>query len=248
MAQTIPNSGFETWIDAGNWHLDPENWETNNTHIMTPVFPDSNSYSGNYSLTISHDYSGITGYAKSRFPYNANASAIKVYVRCEISIMDTVCIQVDLYSKGQTVGDGKWTSTGSIPEWTLINIPITQKYPEADSLEIQIIGGDSLQTSFSVDEISYDLFSGIDTYTRPVCNIYPNPFKEKLNYELPGIDDNQLILFEIIDNYGRSIASIDKYTNQGELNLSNIPGGTYIVKIKTNQEALTKIVIKGSVQ
>lgn len=248
MAQTIPNSGFETWENIGGWYFNPQNWETNNNQLITPVLQDTDSYTGNYSLTINHDYSAGTGYVKSRFPFNVNAVAIKVYVKCKISTRDKVSVLVNAYLNQQIIGDGMWTSTNSIAEWTLITIPITQKSSEADSLEIQIIGGDSLQTSFSVDEISYDLFSGIDTYSRSVCNIYPNPFKEKLNYELPGIDDNRLILFEIIDTYGRTVASIDKYTKKGALNLPDVPSGIYIVKITTNLEVLTKIVIKGKIQ
>lgn len=243
-AQAIPNSGFETWENVGGWYLDPEGWETNNSHIMTPVLPDTNSYSGNYSLTISHKYSGITGYAKSRFPFNAHAAAIKAYVKCEMSETDTVSVLVDIYSNRQITGNGKWTSAASISEWTLISIPLTQKSSDGDSLEIQIFGGDSSQTSISLDEFSYDIISGIGAHGSPVWTLYPNPFNEKLNYELPWLDDNQLILFEITDIYGRTVARVDKYSNHGELRLPDIPSGAYIVKITTNKEVLTKIVIR----
>jgi len=214
---------------------------------MTPVLQDTNSYNGNYSLSINHDYSARTGYAKSRFPFNVNAIAINVYVKCEISTRDKVSVLVNAYLNQQLTGDGMWTSSSSISEWTLITIPITQKSSDADSLEIQIFGGDSLQTSISLDEFSFDINTGIDTYTSPVYNLYPNPFSEKLRYEISGPEENQMILFEITDVYGRTIARIDKYTNQGELNFPHIPAGIYIVKITTNLEVQTKVVIKQSV-
>ena len=113
-AQTIPNSGLETWKDVGGWYFNPENWETNNCQIMTPVLQDTNSYSGNYSLTISHDYSAITGYAKSRFPFNVHAAAIKVYVKCEISSIDTVSVLVDVYLNREIISNGIWTSSNSL--------------------------------------------------------------------------------------------------------------------------------------
>jgi hypothetical protein len=243
-AQTIPNSNFESWNNIGGWYLNPENWETNNNHLMTPVQQDTNSYCGNYALTINHDYSSITGYAKSKFPLNVHPSAIKVYVKCEVSTTDKVSIQVDLYLNRQIIDDGMWSSTMSISEWTLITIPITQRSTEGDSIEIKIIGGDSLQTSFSLDEFSYDLISGIDTYPGPVWKLYPNPFHDKLKYKLPGIGDNQLNKFEIIDIYGRTVACMNSFTRQGELDLSGLTNGAYIVKIKTDNEVLTKIVIK----
>jgi hypothetical protein len=74
--------------------------------------------------------------------------------------------------------------------------------------------------------------------------LYPNPFKDKLKYELTGIKDNQVIVFEIIDIYGRTAAKINKYTLQGELDFPHVTSGAYIVKITTNNDVLTKIVIK----
>jgi carboxyl-terminal processing protease len=74
--------------------------------------------------------------------------------------------------------------------------------------------------------------------------LYPNPFNEKLNYELPGIEDSQMILFEIIDIYGRTVAKLHKDTRQGELDFPDVATGAYIIKITTNQEVLTKIVIR----
>ncbi|MCK7580945.1 MAG: T9SS type A sorting domain-containing protein [Chromatiales bacterium] len=65
-----------------------------------------------------------------------------------------------------------------------------------------------------------------------------------MKYELPGIADNQLIVFEIIDIYGRTVACMNSFTKQGELDLSGLTSGAYIVKIKTDNGVLTKIVIK----
>lgn len=243
-AQTIPNSGFESWENLFGWILDPENWETNNSQLMTPVQQDTNSFSGNYALTINHDYASITGYAKSKFPLNEHPSAIKVYVKCEMSTIDTVSVLVDVYSNLQIIDDGMWTSTMNISEWTLITIPITQRSAEGDSIEIRIIGGDSLQTSLSVDEFSFDIISGIQTSISNIWTLYPNPFHNKLKYELFGIEDSQMILFEIIDIYGRTVAKINKYTLQGELDFPDVSSGAYIVRITTDQEVLTKILIR----
>jgi hypothetical protein len=65
-----------------------------------------------------------------------------------------------------------------------------------------------------------------------------------LKYELPGLDDNGLILFEIIDDYGKTLARSERFSSKGELNLQGIPCGTYILKISTTQFVLTEILIK----
>ncbi len=74
--------------------------------------------------------------------------------------------------------------------------------------------------------------------------LYPNPFSYNLNYELAGSNDNQRIHFEIFDIFGRIIASFDKYTNQGEIDFPDCIDGTYLVKITTSNEVLTRKVIK----
>jgi hypothetical protein len=65
-----------------------------------------------------------------------------------------------------------------------------------------------------------------------------------LRYEISGPEENQLILFEIVDIYGRTVAKINKYTLKGELDFPDVPSGAYVVKITTNKEVLTKIVIR----
>lgn len=76
------------------------------------------------------------------------------------------------------------------------------------------------------------------------AKLYPNPFHDKLKYDLTGIDDNEVILFEIIDIYGRTMAKSNIYTLQGEFDLPGVTGGAYVVKITSNKEVLTKIVIR----
>ena len=181
---------------------------------------------------------------KSRFPFNVHAAAIKVYVRCEMSTIDTVSVLVDVYSNRQIIDNGKWTSINSISEWTLITIPISQKSSDVDSLEIRIVGGDSLETSFSLDEFSFDIISGIDIGTSPIWTLYPNPVKEKVKYELPECESNTMILFEIIDIYGRTVAMFEKFESKGEINLSGLASGTYVVKVNTGEEVLVKKVVK----
>jgi len=243
-AQTIPNSDFEDWEDVHGWYLKPVYWCTNNCQLMNSVLQDTIAYSGNYAILINYKYSSIKGYASSRFPFDLIPAAISAFVKCEIPVTDTVSILVYVFADSQIVDYGKWSSTSSISEWTLITIPISQNSSSADSLEIQIIGGDSLQTSLSVDSFSFEKISGINSSKSLSWSVYPNPFTNNLKYELPGIDENRLILFEIIDVYGRTLAGSERFTSKGELNLQGIPCGTYILKISTTQSVFSRILIK----
>jgi hypothetical protein len=77
-----------------------------------------------------------------------------------------------------------------------------------------------------------------------VVKLYPNPFSHKLNYELPGLVENQKIQFEIIDIFGRTIARFDKFSSWGEIDFPSCKNGTYLVKITTGREVLNRKVIK----
>jgi hypothetical protein len=65
-----------------------------------------------------------------------------------------------------------------------------------------------------------------------------------MKYELSTFDNSDIILFEIIDIFGRTIKTIEKNKNQGVIDFSGVNRGTYIVKITTNKKILTKIIIK----
>ncbi|MCK4662656.1 MAG: T9SS type A sorting domain-containing protein [Bacteroidales bacterium] len=73
--------------------------------------------------------------------------------------------------------------------------------------------------------------------------LYPNPVKNEMRYELKS-NNNNTILFEIIDVSGRIIKTIEKNTHQGVINFSNNKKGFYIIKITTNKRVLTKKIIK----
>jgi len=75
-------------------------------------------------------------------------------------------------------------------------------------------------------------------------NLYPNPFTDKLNYELPSINDKQMIHFEIIDIFGRTIARVDKFSSEGEIDFPSCKNGTYLLKITTGKEVLNRKVVK----
>jgi len=243
-AQTIPNSGFEDWVDVGGWYFAPEHWQTNNTPFIVPVLRDTNACIGNYSLKISHEQSGMKGYAKAKFPFYGHLPVINFSIKCNIQASDTVSVLLNHYSNGQIIENAKWSSTTCIPNWDIATLALNQYASDGDSLEIIIVGGDSLQTSVCFDMFTLDLSMGNKIPKKTVWSIYPNPFSEKLTYQLPGIAAIEMIEVDIVDIYGRAIAIFRENTNQGELDLSSLPAGSYIIRIKTENELLTKKVVK----
>lgn len=78
----------------------------------------------------------------------------------------------------------------------------------------------------------------------PKITIYPNPVSNSLHYELTQSDPGNTVLFEIIDIRGRKLKTIVKNSLSGEIDISELKSGVYILKIISNKTILTKIIIK----
>lgn len=92
--------------------------------------------------------------------------------------------------------------------------------------------------------LSCDFVDVMEVKTSDNISLYPVPVTDYLYYDIPEIDNGEMILFEIIDLYGRVVHMKERKTNHGSLNFSFLKGGTYILKITSNIDVLTKVVIK----
>lgn len=75
--------------------------------------------------------------------------------------------------------------------------------------------------------------------------IYPNPVEDIVNVQIPGnliVDNNCSI--EIYNSTGKLLLKKKVTSTINSIDLSNSPSGIYIVKLLTNQEIITKKIIK----
>ncbi|WP_320019593.1 T9SS type A sorting domain-containing protein [Labilibaculum manganireducens] len=75
--------------------------------------------------------------------------------------------------------------------------------------------------------------------------IFPNPVEDVVNIQIPGnlIVDNNFSI-EIYNSTGKLLLRKELVSNTNSIDLSNSPSGTYIVKLITDQEIITKKIIK----
>lgn len=86
---------------------------------------------------------------------------------------------------------------------------------------------------------------GLTEVTQSEVIIYPNPFTNQVNIQLPESFSNDLQI-KISDLNGRTIYSTS-YKNQGnkiELNTSSLPKGIYLITLKSEGKTIVKKVIK----
>lgn len=92
--------------------------------------------------------------------------------------------------------------------------------------------------------LSCDFVDVMEIETSENTILYPIPFKDYLNYNIPEIDNGKKVTFEIIDNYGRTICIKERTTNHGSINLSFLKDGSYLIKMNSNHQLFKKVVIK----
>jgi len=81
--------------------------------------------------------------------------------------------------------------------------------------------------------------SGISEVLANAISIYPNPTKAELRIESGNLRVESV---EIVDIAGKTLMS--QMSSLSQINVANLPAGTYFVKLKTDKGELTKKVIK----
>ena len=143
----------------------------------------------------------------------------------------------------------------------LVDIPgndTTPGIPQIETYNFPISYFDSLYTNmnFIVDTFSSRMGIYIDSSTSPThyindkfsVHVYPNPFKDeiKLNYYLEKTSN---INIDVIDSYGRVVKYvIDKEQIKGSyiysVDIKNKAPGTYVIRLKIDDDTYVKKVVK----
>ena len=77
-----------------------------------------------------------------------------------------------------------------------------------------------------------------------IANLFPNPARTELNYEVPNTQPNEVISIEIFDKLGRKVGEHQSQSPADFVDINNLTIGTYIIRINTLQETFTQKFIK----
>jgi carboxyl-terminal processing protease len=221
-------------------------------HIANFTSPDI-TYPGR--LTWLYEYIG------SGTPTPYSGKIIILFDERTLSQAEYTCMGLEQFPGAIKIGSTTAAADGNV---TVVYLPgkirtyltgLGTFYPDySQTQRVGIIPDIEVQTTISgiragIDEVlEYALDCSLVSQNEGVqigeVLLYPNPFSGKLNYELPATIDKQTIHFEIIDIFGRRIASIDKYSNKGEIDFPESIDGTCFIKITTEKETMIRKVIK----
>lgn len=247
----IPNSSFEDWTSVNNQFEVPDQWQTSASADNNTIVHDNYAQDGNSALQVNPN-----GYAFTGFPVTEHPGILSFYVRTGYMLMDTVNVNINVFSQGVSVDGGNWTNNGNvaIPRWSYVMLPISQNVPTADSVTITITGGQLAGTFISVDKLSFekpnrghDVDSMINNWV-----LYPNPATNYVDLQFTVPVTTNLTM-QLYDMQGQLMTTFydNLYLWPGDytkrLDISSIASGTYLLYIYDGQErASLKLMIQNS--
>jgi Secretion system C-terminal sorting domain len=247
----VPNGNFEVWDLYNTWTLEPQYWETANNQLIYSTMPDSNAFEGDLAMKVV-PLQGFEGAVAQRasilFAIDEIPASLHFAVKANIpdgDPDDEVSVMIEFLNEDAIITSATWTATESIAEWTEIDlvIPPTMQFVEEVVITVQAgyfgeLGGGSLETWISVDDMSLEGTSGVDDASQTAILVYPNPCSDAVT--LNGIDNSTALkTIQIFDASGRdcsSLIGVNKVAsaNRIDLDLSALASGLYQVVVQTD--------------
>jgi hypothetical protein len=262
----IPNSGFESWTNMGNY-INPEGWWTTNDSIESgsfyPATRSTDHYPasvGNYSIRLENNIALLPGWGAFGltwtgdfkgsnfpvFPLNGHPTSLYGYYKFAPQNNDTMEIHIRIYKNGVDISGGSYKTAAAATEWTAFSMTFNE-YADADSARIfmstcydndaPVPHGNSV---LYIDNISFDslIIAGIpEVDVKNTVSVYPNPASDLLTIHFSVHIAKQIDL-SIMNACGQTIYS-QKITANMSISphdISQFPAGIYFVRVAIEKQ------------
>jgi len=263
-AQSIPNAGFEMWMD-GN----PIGWWTDNIPgLFEPVVQTSNAHEGSSAaIGTVLDFSGnpyipilAAGSDATGFPINFRPEALHGWYMFESDSGDDFSVTFALMNNQMGIGAGTFYSPVVRSVYTEFVANVFYYLPDIpDSAGILFLIASSSQahigSSFTVDDLSFGPATGVDEEPLPGRDFileqnFPNPFNPSTLIPFQ-IEQDGFVSLRVYNLLGQEIAVLvnermDAGKYRAEFDASDLPGGMYIYRLEggARSESRKMILLK----
>lgn len=266
-AQTdpIPNGDFQLW-DSINGYENPRDWSTLNDFsslfgVLTCQRGVINGTNDSYMMLVSDSVFGtlvLPGVAfcgtidttenALGFPYTKRPTALTGKWQYMAQGDDHGFIGAYFTkwnggaNKRDTVGIGFEQLQGMVMGWETFSIPIM--YTSLDNPDSCLIfasssGDSALQYSYLyLNDLAFDLGSGIAEYQQQHFKIFPNPSADKIQLDLAELKDIRSI--ELVDIHGKQLDVKAVDLNTQFIDVSGLSRGMYFIRVKTKNSVVTE--------
>lgn len=166
-SQNIPNGNFEDWTENNEGIASVDKWETLNEPDMIYI-EKAEGHSGEHAACLNvvwdqmiQSFTGAIMRSDEEIYVNTRSSALKGYYLTKAATTDTLYVEIEMYSKGNHIGEGEADFCKSNRDWTSFSVPITYHSKEIpDHAEIVIYinpskGGLHL-SKFCIDDLMFE--------------------------------------------------------------------------------------------
>ena len=243
-AQDVPNGNFESWFWAG-WSENPEFWVTDNTELFYTVTKDFDSYEGDIAMRVTAQPTGIGEYgeASTLFELDAVPAALNFYAKTYLEF-GAVSVEITFLNNENEVYTETWFNSESMPEYTLISIPLDQIEPVLTHARITVsaqvgdlVAGDAW---ISVDAMAFGEPTGLYEREKLQFKIYPNPTSDIITIQAP---EGLIGLITIVDINGKKVHEEFINREYGTIDIHRFPKGIYTIVSNKEIPVVAKFVV-----
>lgn len=264
----VPNNGFESWNDQGDY-LEPDGWVSSNAlSIQGGVQTCERTtpgQSGDYCVTLSTRLVpgiGVVGGTLSvydnmnatfGFPLTSQPEALNGYWKYNVANGDMSEISVVLNRwnaithSEEPVAAGFLDATGVQSDWTSFSVPLDYIGSDApDTANIFILSSATdavVGTTISVDGLTFGTLSSVPSVSAPGgLRLFPSPATDVLH--IAGI--GPVAGVTVLDLAGRAVMVEVTPEANGSLQVGALPAGIYIAAVRlVNGRVLRRTFSKG---
>ncbi len=255
------NEGYSVLRDTDGAAYDQGSEESAGTYTVTPLLSNSN-----YSLTAETGILHVN-------PYGPGTRALKPVLNCieeispgyyianfEYKNENDVAVYVPLGEDNMLTGTGiDWENSQEVPTWfepgggsfyiffdgTELSYTVSSRDGAQKVSNAANANSSSTKCKKNTKSASVSgAVVGEEELEADYLNVYPNPVVEKVHITMKGIENYKMI--QLYDFTGRShaITSIDKRTDNLEIDMADLASGNYFIRIVMEDSARVVQIVK----
>ena len=256
----LPNQGFETWTTASV--EDANNWYTLNTLLSSFQIENSNKTTDAYSGTYAMEMTTVQAFgtdtvpayisigaidlnaAGSPFllaPYTANPTTFSGAYKYSPVNGDEGWITINFIESGSVIGQHVEMFTSAQSVYTTFTSLLTIT-GTPDSILFVASSGENPGSVLKLDDLQFSggAVSIGEVVSNDLFTMYPNPANEIVTINLEANSSYSLYIYNVI---GKLVDSKENSMGITELNVSDFPKGTYLIRIVSGNKIFTEKLI-----
>ncbi len=226
---------------GGLSRFDGTNWTTYNSGNsgLSNDYVEDIAIDGSGTLWIATYFGGLVQFDGINWTtYDPSNSGLPGYVVRVVEVDETDTKWIGVYNYGLTKFDGmNWTTYNSVNSLLPDDMVISIAFDGNGTKWIGTFNGLAVFNENGIPVSVNENGKAENSFT-----VFPNPVKDQLNIELPR--EMKISFIEIYTMQGKVVKSQKITNNQNSIDVRDLPGGVYIIRLHTDEGEVMKKMVK----